>query len=384
MRIALVIEQMDTALGGRETSTAQIAAALSGRGHEVTILCQRGSWQCDGVEVVQLGRRSLRRAARLRNFVADVREAAGERNFDVVHAMLPVPGAGIYQPRGGTAPGRQAAGARRRSILAHPGAWLAGRLNTFRRETARLERQVMEDPGVLCLAVSQMVAGEFEKYYRRTDRARVVYNGVNVPAADSPERADWRQRLRFRLGAGKDSLVFMIAAKNFPLKGVREAIIAFSRWFRAHHGQPDAYLLVVGRDLFEGYERLAGLRDVGSRVMFQPYTDQVFQCFAAADVCVLLSWYDPCSRTVLEATRWGIPSITTAYNGAAEVLADGAGFVVASPNDTRGVVAAMDELADPQRRARCAAACLQKADQLTIERHVDELLAAYSEVARRS
>jgi glycosyltransferase involved in cell wall biosynthesis len=82
---------------------------------------------------------------------------------------------------------------------------------------------------------------------------------------------------------------------------------------------------------------------------------------------------------VLEATRWGVPSITTAYNGAAEVMADGAGIVVPSPRDLPAIVAAMDELADPARRAACADVCRRKADDLSMDRHVDQLLAAYAE-----
>ena len=95
---------------------------------------------------------------------------------------------------------------------------------------------------------------------------------------------------------------------------------------------------------------------------------------------MLLSWYDPCSRVVLEATRWSVPSITTVYNGAAEVLARGAGLVVSSPADTDAVIRAMCELAEPARRAARARACMDVAGRLGMDRYVDELLAAYEEV----
>ena len=70
MKIALVIEQLDTARGGREVSTAQIASGLARRGHEVTVLCQQAHWQCEGVRVQKLGTRGLLRTQRLRNFAA--------------------------------------------------------------------------------------------------------------------------------------------------------------------------------------------------------------------------------------------------------------------------------------------------------------------------
>jgi UDP-glucose:(heptosyl)LPS alpha-1,3-glucosyltransferase len=99
-------------------------------------------------------------------------------------------------------------------------------------------------------------------------------------------------------------------------------------------------------------------------------------------VNILLSWYDPCSRVVLEATRWGVPSITTTYNGAAEVLAQGCGIVVESPLDIQGAVAAMEKLADPSLRAQMSRKCLSASPRLSIERHVDELIRCYQEVFR--
>ena len=80
----------------------------------------------------------------------------------------------------------------------------------------------------------------------------------------------------------------------------------------------------------------------------------------------------------------GIPSVTTVYNGAAEILAvSGAGIVVSSPKDTKAIVAAMEELADPRRRAARREACLAVADRLGVERHVDELMNVYAEITAR-
>ena len=381
MRIALVIERMDPARGGREASTAQIAAHLARRGHDVTVICRRGAWRSEGVQVQQLGRRGLLRFQRVRNFVADAAEAAARGGFDVVHATLPVPGADVYQPRGGTVPGQIAASRRRRGMLGEVAAALEP-FNRVRGLLGRLERRLVQDPGVWCLPVSEMVAEELREHLGRTENVRVVYNAVDLPAVDARQRADWRQEVRYRLGVGADEPVFITVARNFPLKGVAQAIRAFERW---HHAPPgsNGRLIVVGQDSPEGYQRMASLRDVGRLVVFVPPTDEVFRWYAAADVCVLLSWYDPCSRVVLEAARWGIPSITTAYNGAAEILADGGGIVVPSPRDIRAVADAMAELADPQARAARSRACLAVADRLAMDRHVDELLAVYQQVKRR-
>jgi len=383
MKIALVIERMDPSCGGREISTAQVAGGLARRGHDVTILCQSAKWSAEGVRVDALGRRGLLRVARRRNFVADVQRRIAAEAFDIVHAMLPVPGANVYQPRGGTVPGQIAGSARpwgRLGALRRAGECL----NRPRCWSAQLERQVVADPNVTCLAVSRMVAEELAEAYGRVHRVRVVFNAVDPPDATEEQRANWRQRRRFDLGIGPDDPLFLIVARNFRLKGVAESIAAFAKWFHSSPDQANPRLVIVGRDLVEGYQRMASLRDVGRFVVFAPPTPDVHEWYAAADANVLLTRYDPCSRVVLEATCWLLPSITTVHNGAAEALADGAGIVVSSAKDIRAIVAALDELTDPRRRAPRVEACRRKAGFLAMDRHVDELLDAYNEAAARA
>jgi len=381
MKIALVIERMDTARGGRETSTAQIAAELARRGHDVTVLCQAGQLDDPAVTVRQLGRRGVLRVSRLRHFVAEVRREIANGGYDIVHATLPVAGANIYQPRGGTIPGQIHASLRRRPWLTRPIVALAGSGNLCRRELGRQEARLVADGHVRCLAVSRMVAEEFARYYCRRDGVRVIFNAVDSPPADLPDRAEWRQQTRYQLGATPQTLVFLTVAVNFALKGVAETIECFARFCHSRPGRRDARLVIVGREMVENYHRHATLRDVGPLVAFVPPTGEIFRWYAAADVCVLLSWYDPASRVVLEAARWGIPSITTAYNGSAEVLTDGAGIVVPSPAARSAIVGAMEQMGDGQRRATCAQKCLELAPALGMRRHVDQLLEVYQEVA---
>jgi len=380
MKIALVIERFDPVRGGREISTAQVSSALARRGHEVTIFCQRCGDACEHVRVLPLKARGLDRSARLVSFVKSIRGAAAEGGYDIVHATLPVPGANVFQPRGGLVGAQAAASLRRRHGASRLTASVAGPLNHHRRRMRRLERKVVREAKTLCLAVSDMVAREFMYYYARSQNVRVIYNAVELPDVDDAQRLAWRSELRQRVGVEPGRCVFLIVARNFALKGVAEAIEAFARWVHSPAGDRGARLVVVGGTKVRPYRRLATRRKVGRQVVFAEPTESIFPWYAAADACVLLSWYDPCSRVVLEATRWGIPSITTVYNGAAEVLAHGAGIVVSSPRDTEAVAKALAELADPQRRRQRSACCRDVADQLSMDRHVDELLDAYAEV----
>ena len=181
MKVALVIERMDCRRGGRETSTAQIAACLARRGVSVTILCQSGSWRAEGIDVRELGASKGTRARKLLRFVAAVQAEIAGGAFDIVHTMLPIPGANVFQLRSGTIDAQRLASRRRRPRLL---GWLWGLaepLNRHRATMAALEQQVIADDQVMCLPVSQMVADELATFHGRRDGVRVVYNAVELP-----------------------------------------------------------------------------------------------------------------------------------------------------------------------------------------------------------
>jgi UDP-glucose:(heptosyl)LPS alpha-1,3-glucosyltransferase len=381
MRVALVIEHMDPRRGGRERSLAEIARALAGRHCQVTVLCRTAAWSAPGVVVRQLGNQGRLRVARLWNFVRAVQRETAGAHFDIVHATLPIPGANVYQLRSGTIPAQRSASLRWRHGLGKIGALIGRSTNACRQYLGVLERQLMKQSTVACLAVSEMVATELGTHYGRNDGVRVIYNAVGPRRLTEADADRIRRARRNELGLDQRSTLFVTLATNFELKGVAETIRSFARWQRRRHAAAtQGHLAIVGRYQPGGYRRLARRLGVAENVTFIPRSDQAEDWYAAADVCVLLSWYDPCSRVVLEATRHGIPSITTRHNGASEAIRHGAGVVVDSPADIDAVVDAMTRLADPRQRRLCRAAALNISDGLSTSRHIDQLVVAYQEV----
>ena len=374
MKIALVIERIDLHRGGRETSTAQVAIELARNGCDVTVVCQSGTWSAPGVEVLQIGTRGSSRTTRMVNFAADVAKAVSGRKFDIVQTTLPIPRANVYRPRGGTAPAQLAASLRRRSLAGRMLRKLTEPFNSYRRTMARFERELLTGGGAICLCVSRMVQDECLTYYGLSDGVEVVFNCVDAPTGDA-RQAD-RTRMREEIGAGPDDPVFLTVATNFELKGVAQGIEAFAKW-RRRSGSDGSRLVVVGRKSPDRYVKLAGDSGAAGAVAFVPPTQDIFQWYAAADAVMLLSWYDPCSRVVLEAARWSIPSITTRFNGAGEAFENGGCIVVDSPLDIGAITAACAELADPIKRQAHCRACGALGDYLGVERHAKQLLEAY-------
>jgi UDP-glucose:(heptosyl)LPS alpha-1,3-glucosyltransferase len=105
----------------------------------------------------------------------------------------------------------------------------------------------------------------------------------------------------------------------------------------------------------------------------------------AADLFVLPTIYDPFSNACLEAMASGLPVITTAANGAAEVIEEGrSGAVVSDPRDAQGLADRMADFLDPARREERRSAARAAAGAFPVGRHVEQVMAVYEEVVRES
>ena len=103
--------------------------------------------------------------------------------------------------------------------------------------------------------------------------------------------------------------------------------------------------------------------------------------YAAADALVHPTWYDPCSRVVLEALCCGLPVVTTAFDGAAEVVEDGRdGRVIERPDDPEALCAAIGGVLDPAVRRYAASRAGQRREALSMRRHAEALLELYRSI----
>jgi UDP-glucose:(heptosyl)LPS alpha-1,3-glucosyltransferase len=254
------------------------------------------------------------------------------------------------------------------------------RYRKFRRV---MERQ-FADRGQLVLALSQMVARDYERYHQiPRERIRLVYNGVDTERFSPDHRGAHRETVRRRLGVGPDEVLFLFVGHDFRRKGLVPAMRAMGRLVRA--GRPVRLAVVGGRERnirrHEAYCRRHGL---AGAVRFAGRIDDSVPYYAAGDVYVLPTFYDPCSLGVLEAVASGLPSITTRFNGAGEMLSDGRdGYVLADPADDAALAARMEELLDPAMRARMGEAARRLALEHTLQRNCDQIEALYHEIVGR-
>jgi len=384
VKIALVIERIETWRGGAETSTMELGRLLTDRGHEVHLITATNAQSLPGITIHTLRCPAVLRSLRTASFAKRAAVFLRRNDFDVVHAISPLPSADVYQPRGGllreiterNVATRQTASRRllKRATMA---------MNVKQKALLDLERRIFRPDGPTILAVSDYVARQCERIYEVAEpRVRVVFNGVNVPEPGPEQRLRIRAALRREHQFADDVLVLLFMAHNFRLKGLNPLIETAGRLVVS--GFKRFHLLVVGRDNVVPFQKRINAMRLNDYVTFTGPTRRSTEFFLGADVCVHPTFYDPCSRVVLEALSFGLPVITTSYNGAAEVIQDGCnGFVIKTPGDIGLWARRIEDLASPDLRGKISASALKLRERITMTRHVDQLETIFAEIVER-
>jgi len=274
-----------------------------------------------------------------------------------------------------------------RKLLFLP-AWLRGLKRAANRMLPRhrmfhtLMQRQYADHGQLVLALSRASAADFERFHGvAPERIRIVYNGVDTERFSPQQCRLHRQSARRRLGLSDDTLMALIVAHNFRLKGVATLLGAMRRLQTA--GRKLRLVIVGGKHIDSWQSRVARL-GLSKQVVFVGRVDDPLPYYAAADCYVHPTYYDPCSLVVLEAAACGLPLITTRYNGASEMFCDGEDvLLVDDPADAAAMAGAMRTLLDDAARRRLGAAARATILQHSFHRNVDQILEIYQEILDR-
>jgi len=315
MKIALIRRQF-SATGGAELYVQRLLSALAAAGHATHLFAEKWAGQADGVRF-HIVTADGSRAERPTRFAAAVDGALQQEKFDCVFSLERTLRQDVYRAGDGL---HRVWLERRRQFAPWWKRPLLGR-GAFHRNMLALEARTFDPANTRHVIVnSEMVRGEIALHFPAfpQDRIHTIRNGVEVNRFKCVSRAMARQRF----GLNEQDFVLVFVGSGWERKGLPWLL----QFMAGRTDDPRLKLLVATRDRMRG--------KIPPNVILTGPLSDVEAAYAAADLLTFLPIYEPCSNVVSEALATGIPVITTAFNGASELIEPAInGHVLDDPRD---------------------------------------------------
>lgn len=340
--------------GGAERYLSRLIETLGCR-YEQHVIAER--WE--DVPQMTLHRVSRHGWRGVTRFAIAVENILAHNTFDVVLSLERTLGQDIY--RAGDGVHREWLNIKRRYLR---GNWVKEWLNPKNREILNLEKQLFAKTPVI-IANSQMVKRHVMQHYDVPEqRIAVIYNGVMLP--DIIPRDELRQRLLMATGIQCDTPIFTYVGSGFERKGVGLLLQGLALIKAPWHA------FIVGKGDVRPYQKMVCKLGIEERVTFTGPVADPAPYYAAANLFVLPTYYDPFSNTCLEAAAWGTAVLTSCHNGASELLKSAGVLECFTPEELASKMTPFLEhkiARDHGEQARCVA------EEFSIESNVEQTIA---------
>ncbi len=222
------------------------------------------------------------------------------------------------------------------------------------------------------LAISDLVKKNIIENYRvPAPDIEVIYNGVDLEKFHPDNKIKYRSSIRKQHGLSESDFVVLFVGSGFERKGVKYLIQAVEAL------SAPVSVLIVGKGPEEKFKNPGGRQKI---VFCGPRRD-IEKYYAASDVFVFPSIYEPFGNVHLEALASGLPVITTQNSGAAEIIRQGVnGFVVERPEDYRAIADKIRMLTEGNKRESMSLEARSLAEKFTFKRYTDEIMKLYNGV----
>jgi len=210
---------------------------------------------------------------------------------------------------------------------------------------------------------SAMVRRDVEaRYGLAGERVTVIHNGVDLARFHPRLRASAGVAKRRELGLAPGECAVLFLGTGYARKGLDLVLEAFPQVLAA---RPEARLVVAGFDSARArFEARAAALGLAGRTRFVGGTLAPEELYAAADVYVLPTRYDPFANSTLEALAAGLPVITSTTNGGGELIDPGVhGALVDVGAGAEPLATELVRWCEPARRAAAARAARERAEQ---------------------
>ena len=220
------------------------------------------------------------------------------------------------------------------------------------------------------IAISEMVKKNvMDNYGVSSAEIEVIYNGVDLDRFNPVNKEKYKSEIREKHGLKDDDFVVLFVGSGFERKGVKYLIKA------AEYVSGQISLMIVGKGAEAEFKRMSGCQ----KIIFCGPQKDVDKYYAAADMFVFPTMYEPFGNVHLEALASGLPVITTKNSGASEIIKDGVhGFVIQQPEDYISIAEKITILLNDKNKLELLSQnARQLAEEFTFKKHIGKIQKLY-------
>lgn len=354
MKIILIRKRW-TSTGGAENYLTRLACECKKRGHSTILLCEHwlnseNTADCFD-EIVPLPLKTARFlepmafARRANAFLAEIKRDCVISFERGIRADIYRAGDGVHR-----------VWLQRRAYFHPLRGFFQNNFNIKNHVVCLLEKRTFTETYTHhILANSNMVKEDIlSQFDYPQDKIEVIHNGVDFEYFSSGNRAEGRKAL----GIEEKEFIFLLVGAGTERKGH-----AYAQHVVANVNQTNPVRLII---------------------VDTPPPCPMPHVYAAADVFLLPTLYDPFANVTLEAMAAGLPVITTNDNGAAELIESGRnGFVVDSARNVEKMTTYGKALAHASFRKPMGMAAQETARGHIFSTHVEQVIKFCERTAAR-
>lgn len=344
-------------IGGEEKSTLSIARGLRENGHQVTVMSSAGPlldvYKNNQVNVV-FANVDKRTPHGFIKGVKEIRAFVEQNNVRVIHSQAVVPTIMAYFACQGMGVARPKIIWHCRGIKNSSYGWV-GRCFNF-----------MTD---LVIANSQYEMNRLVKNGLAPEHVKVIHNCANI---DFPENLH---------KICNSHPVVATVSRLAPQKGTEFFLQAAKK---VSDRFPEVMFKIVGDGpLKEKLQQQAVDLGLNEKVEFTGFQKNVDQIYAAMDILVFPSLWEPFGNVAVEAAFYGVPVVASNVGGIPEAIVDGETGLLVEPGKADALAQAILELLDDsERSAEMGRAGRERAaSYFTRQRLINEIEDTYESLA---
>jgi len=224
------------------------------------------------------------------------------------------------------------------------------------------------------IAISELVKRNItENYHVNKTDIEVIYNGVDLERFHPENKKCYRGKIRQRLSINKDDFVVLFVGSGFERKGVEYLLKA------SELVSEPLTVLVVGKGSEEKMRRYIKKQ----RIIFCGPQREIQKYYAASDIFVFPTIYEPFGNVHLEALASGLPVITTRLSGASEIIQEGVqGFIIDKPEDINILAEKITILMNRDKNIRMGLEARRLAENFSFNAYTDKMIKLYQNIVR--